>query len=139
MDKESGENVACNALKPILQGADGTLNFGDDLLCPVFVFCVVRIQTSPEFPLLGQPTAAQCGKHGFFEIRILPVHFLRTELHQHDYKGGDAGIELCNKHINVLGTSNNITLPNVNFASPINELNLADWNVARAHCCNGNL
>ena len=74
-----------------------------------------------------------------FEIRILPVHFLRIELHQHIYEGGDAATELCNlEHINVFGTFNNITLPNVSFVSPLDELHLADWNVVGAHWYNGN-
>ena len=50
MDKESGENIACNALKQIIKGADGALNFGNDLLCPVFMFCVDRTQT----PTIGE-------------------------------------------------------------------------------------
>ena len=45
MHKESGEDIACNALKPILQGADRAVNFGDDLLCPVFMFCVDMTHT----------------------------------------------------------------------------------------------
>ena len=63
MHKESGENIACNALKLFVKVTDGTVNFGGDLVCPVFMFCVDRTQTPTEFPLLGQ-TAAPCGKQG---------------------------------------------------------------------------
>ena len=40
--------------------------------------------------------------------------------------------KLWNLHINVFATFN-VALPNVSFVSPIDELELADWNVARLH------